>query len=140
MFLRDVKVWIDSRDSKECKGMVKIDWNKLEPRLQVAWSARFFDFRLGFFEAIFLSLFMLYALYIYSGWILGWIEEQILINQCNKLFDFVQNQIFLIWSNLINFLPNQCKFRNLPACMSCLDLKNERKINFAYNFDFIPYF
>ena len=84
MFLRDVKVWIDSRDSKECKGMLKIDWNKLEPRLQVAWSAQFFVFRLGFFEAIFLFLFMWYALYIYSRWILGWIEEQILINQCKN--------------------------------------------------------
>ena len=84
MFLNDVKVWIDSKDTKECNGRLRINWNELKPRLQVAWSARFFDFRLGFFEAIFLFLFMWYALYIYSRWILGWIEEQILINQCKN--------------------------------------------------------
>ena len=84
MFLRVVKVWNDSGDFKECDGIFKIDWNKLEPRLQVTWSAWFFDFRLGFFWAIFMSLFMWYALYIYSGWILGWIEEQIWINQCKN--------------------------------------------------------
>ena len=84
MFVRDVKVWIDSRGFKECNGWFRIDWNKLELRLPLAWRARFFWLRLGFLQAIFLFLFMLYALYIYSGWILGWIEEQILINQCKN--------------------------------------------------------
>ena len=84
MFLRVVKVWIDSKDLKECNVVLGINWNELNPRLQVAWKAQIFGFRLGFFQAIFLFPFMLYALYIYSGWILGWIEEQILINQCKN--------------------------------------------------------
>ena len=84
MVLWLVKVWIDSRGFKECNGVLGINWNDLKPRLQVAWKARIFWLRLGFFWAIFLSFLMLYALYIYNGWILGWIQEQIMINQCKK--------------------------------------------------------
>ena len=44
MVLDDVKVWIDSKQPKEQDGMLKIDWNKLEPRLQFAWRSRIFEF------------------------------------------------------------------------------------------------
>ena len=140
MFLNIVKVWNDSKDTKERVWMLRIGWIDPKPRLQIAWKTRFFDFRLGFFWAIFLFLFMLYALYIYSGWILGWIEEQILINQCKNYLILYKIKSYLFWSIFINSLPNQTKFRNLPAFLGCLDLKDERKINFAINFDFIPYF
>ena len=84
MFLRVVKVWNDSGDFKECVWMLGIGWIEAKLWLQVASRTRFFGFRLGFLQAIFLFFLMLYALYIYNGWILGWIQEQIMINQCKK--------------------------------------------------------
>ena len=140
MFLRVVKVWNHSRGFKECVWMIRIGWNQAKLGLPIPWTPRVFWLWNRVLEAIFLFFLMLYALYIYNGWILGWIQEQILINQCKKYLILYEIKSSFFDPIFINFLPNQCKFRNLPALMSCLDLKNERKNHFAFNFDFIPYF
>ena len=140
MVLKDIRVWIDSKDLKECNEMLGINWIELELWLQVAWKARFFWIRLGFLQAIFLFLIMWYALYIYIGWNWSWFEEEIIINQCKDYLFLYKIKSYLFWSISIKFLPYQDQFRNFPAFLGYLDLKEERKINFAINYDFIPYF
>ena len=48
MFLNDVRVWIDSKDLKECNGVLGIGWIEAKLGLPVASSARFFELGIGF--------------------------------------------------------------------------------------------
>ena len=56
-----------------------------------------------------------------------------------KIFDLEWNQMLPFFDQIsFNSFSNQWNSK-LTACMACLDLKNERRIRIAINFDFLPF-
>ena len=110
MVLNDVRVWIDSKDLKECNEHLKIGWEWLEIGFPLACAPRFFQFENRVSRAIFLFFLDRYASCIYTGW--NWDDNwQESINiQCKSNLIFVQNQIFKIWLISNPILPYWSNF------------------------------
>ena len=110
MFLSDIRVWIDSKDLKECNGHLQIGRGLLELGLQFTCLSRFSWTWNRVSRAIFLFFLDRCASCIYTGCIWdGYWQESINI-QCKSNLIFVQNQIFKIWLISNPILPYWSNF------------------------------